>query len=258
MRLAALAQRSDWVDLVHRLGAAALGVGLCLFGVLGFVERLGFFTTQGKTVLGLSSNGLLAAISVVVGLLLIATSARGGHLASTTSLVVGILFLLSGLGNLAVLNTEYNLLAFRLPNVFFSLIAGILLLTLGAYGRFSGALPHGNPYYQARHPDEDPDPAQPAVPVPRDELDILADKEMAAAEEAVAEGRPTPEQAERVRAVAHYRTHEERRGAWREFLAPPANEPSRAERRQTSEQDGSGDTLPPSQLRGSSEGSGSR
>lgn len=232
MRLAALTQRSDWVDVAHRLGAAALGIGLCVFGVLGFVERLGFFATQGGTVLGLSSNGLLAAISVVVGLLLIATSARGGHLASTTSLVVGILFLLSGLGNLAVLNTEYNLLAFRLPNVFFSLIAGILLLTLGAYGRFSGALPHDNPYYQARHPeDEDPGPAQPAVPLPRDALDILADKEMAAAEEAVAEGQATAEQAERVRAVAHYRTHEERRQAWREFPALPANEPSRTEGR---------------------------
>ena len=40
---------------------------------------------------------------------------------------------------------------FRLSNVIFSFIAGILLLILGAYGRFSGGLAVDNPYYQLRH-----------------------------------------------------------------------------------------------------------
>ena len=223
---------THWVDVVHRFGAAALGVGLCVFAGLGFVTGLGFFAAPGQTVLGLSSNGALSLISLVVGLLLIATSARGGHLASTTSLLLGVLFLLSGLGNLAVLDTQFNLLAFRLPNVFFSLIAGTMLLALGAYGRFSGGLPADNPYYQARHRNEPPGPEQPASPLPLDDLDIMADREMAAAEAAVAEGRATAEQAERVRAVAHYRTHEERHRAWKAFLAAPPEEASGVEGRQ--------------------------
>lgn len=229
---------SHWVDVVHRFGAAALGVGLCLFGVLVFVTGLGFFATPSQPVLGLSSNGLLATISLVVGLVLITTSARGGHLASTTSLVLGVLFLLSGLGNLAVLDTEFNLLAFRLPNVFFSLVAGIMLLGLGAYGRFSGGLPADNPYYQARHRNDPPGPEQPASPLPLDDLDIAADREMAAAEAAVAEGRATAEQADRVRAVARYHTHEDRHRAWRAFLAAPPDEPGRAEGRQGRNREG--------------------
>ncbi len=223
---------AHWVDVVHRFGAAALGLGLCVFAVLGFVTGLGFFAAPGQAVLGLSSNGLLSLISLVVGLLLIATSARGGHLASTTSFVLGVLFLLSGLGNLVVLDTQFNLLAFRLPNVFFSLIAGTMLLALGAYGRFSGGLPADNPYYQARHQNEPPGPEQPASPLPVDDLDIRADREMAAAEAAVAEGQATAEQAERVRAVAHCRTHEERHRAWRTFLAAPPDKPGRVEGRQ--------------------------
>ncbi|MGH3925001.1 MAG: DUF4383 domain-containing protein, partial [Pseudonocardiaceae bacterium] len=115
-----------------------LGVGLCAFGILGVANRLEFLAVQGKVLLGLSSNGLLSAISLIVGGVLIAAALRGGRSSSTITVVIGVLFLLSGLLNLAVLDTDFNLLAFRLPNVIFSFIAGMLLLFLGAYGRFSG------------------------------------------------------------------------------------------------------------------------
>ena len=42
------------------------GLGIGAFGVLGFVNRLDMFSTTGRPVLGLSSNGLLSTISVVV------------------------------------------------------------------------------------------------------------------------------------------------------------------------------------------------
>lgn len=154
MALAPDVQPGSGPDRVHRIGAAALGVGLCLFGILGFVYRLKFLTVRGETVLGLSSNGLLSTISIVVGGILIAAALRGGRISSTISVTIGVLFLLSGLFNLAVLNSEFNLLAFRLSNVIFSFIVGMLLLFLGAYGRFSGGLPADNPYYRQRHPDE--------------------------------------------------------------------------------------------------------
>jgi hypothetical protein len=193
------------LDLVHRIGAAVLGTGLCVFGVLGFVDRLEFLAVRGKVILGLASNGLLSMISLIVGGILIGAALRGGRISSTITVVVGLLFLLSGLLNLAVLDTEFNLLAFRIPNVIFSFIAGMLLLFLGAYGRFSGGLPADNPYYQHRHRTD-----------PRSGDSHRADgtDHWIAAEVAVAEGRATPEQEQQVRADAQRRANEARRRAW--------------------------------------------
>lgn len=195
------------LDLVHRTGAAVLGVGLCVFGTLGVIDRLKFLAVQGKVVLGLSSNGLLSTISLIVGGILIGAALRGGRISSTITVVVGLLFLLSGLLNLTVLDTKLNLLAFRLPNVIFSFIAGMLLLFLGAYGRFSGGLSVDNPYYQRRHHN---DPSSgPGEHYRDEETDRLV-----AAEVAVAEGHATPEQERLVREDAQRRANEARRRAW--------------------------------------------
>jgi hypothetical protein len=195
------------LDLVHRTGAAVLGIGLCVFGILGFVDRLRFLSLHGTVVLGLSSNGLLSTISLIVGVVLIGAALRGGRISSTITVAVGLLFLLSGLLNLLVLDTKLNLLAFRLPNVIFSFIAGMLLLFLGAYGRFSGGLAVDNPYYQRRHR---ADPGSGAGERYRDE----ETDRWAAAEVAVAEGHATPEQEQLVRQDAQRRADEARRRAW--------------------------------------------
>lgn len=205
------------LDLVHRVGAATLGVGLWVFGILGFVNRLEFLTVRGEEVLGLSSNGMLSTISLVVGAVLILAALRGGRTSSTVTAVIGVLFLLSGLINLAVLDTEYNLLAFRMPNVIFSFIAGMLLLFLGAYGRFSGGLPVDNPYYQSRHRD-DPHPES-------DDLTQDSDEDRwVAAEVAVAEGHATPEQERLVHEDAQRRAAEARRRAWELYESQQARE----------------------------------
>jgi hypothetical protein len=198
---------------VHRVGAVLFGLGLWVFGILGLVNQLEPFTTTGVPVLGLSSNGLLAVISLVVGAILIVAAARGGRTASTVTVVVGAAFILSGLGNVLVLNTPLNLLAFRMSNVIFSFIAGALLLFLGAYGRYTGGLPHDNPYYAERHPGEEPQVPLPAVM--RDAGDVAAARELAEAERAVAQHAATPEQIVRVEAAARERRAEDRVRAWR-------------------------------------------
>jgi uncharacterized protein DUF4383 len=193
------------LDLVHRIGAAVLGTGLGVFGILGFVDRLDFLALHGKVVLGLASNGLLSMISLIVGAVLIGAALRGGRISSTITVAVGLLFLLSGLLNLAVLDTKFNLLAFRLSNVVFSFIAGMLLLFLGAYGRFSGGLPADNPYYQRRHRDGPSSDAEEGDP---------ETERWVAAELAVAEGHATPEQEQLVREDAQRRADQARRRAW--------------------------------------------
>ncbi|MQS02804.1 DUF4383 domain-containing protein, partial [Streptomyces alkaliterrae] len=152
MRLSDELPQDHRLATVYRYGAATGGVLLLAFGTLGFLDRLAFFDTTGRQVAGLSSNGLLSLVSVLVGLALVAGAVIGGNLASTLNMIVGGLFVLSGFAGLAVLDSGANLLAFRMPNVIFAFAMGLLILTFGMYGRVSGGLPHDNPYWRARHP----------------------------------------------------------------------------------------------------------
>jgi hypothetical protein len=203
------------VVVIHRLGAVVVALVIATFGVLGFVGGLGFFDTDGTPVAGLSSNGLLSTISIVTALVLIGSAARGGRLSSTVMIVVGTLFLVSAFANLAVMNTPYNLLAFRLPNVFFSIGAGLVLLILGSYGRVSAKLPDDNPYRTAGDDDErseDPSASLPSRPKTRAEM--RADREMAEASRAAVSGTASAEQRRRLAEIDALRSHEDRRARW--------------------------------------------
>ncbi|MER7695813.1 MULTISPECIES: DUF4383 domain-containing protein [unclassified Streptomyces] len=139
---------------VYRIGAGLCGAILLAFGLLGFADRLSFFDTSGSEIAGLSTNGLLSLISVIVGGVLIAGAAIGGNTASTVNVTVGSLFLLSGFGHLFILDRPANILDFGMSNVVFSFVMGLLILTFGMYGRVSGGLPHDNPYWRRRHPEQ--------------------------------------------------------------------------------------------------------
>ncbi|QTZ91733.1 DUF4383 domain-containing protein [Streptomyces auratus AGR0001] len=139
---------------VYRVGAGLMGLVLIAFGILGLTHHIGYFDTGGDTVAGLNTNGTLSVLSIVVGAILFLGMVIGGNFASTLNIVFGGLFLLSGFVNLALLQTDANFLAFRLQNVLFSFLVGLMLLIFGMYGRVSGGLPHDNPYWRARHPEE--------------------------------------------------------------------------------------------------------
>ncbi|MFI9624540.1 DUF4383 domain-containing protein [Streptomyces sp. NPDC052042] len=139
---------------VYRVGAGLMGLVLLVFGILGLIDRIGFFSTGGATVVGLNTNGTLSVLSICVGLLLFVGMVIGGNFASTLNMILGIAFILSGFINLALLDTDFNFLAFRLQNVLFSFVVGLMLMIFGMYGRVSGGLPHDNPYWRARHPEE--------------------------------------------------------------------------------------------------------
>ena len=200
---------------VHRLGAIAVALVVLTFGLLGFAGGLDFFSTSGEPVLGMSSNGLLSAISVVTALVLIGAAVRGPRIASTVMIGVGTLFLVSGLANLAVLRTDLNVLAFEMPNVFFSFGAGLTLLLLGAYGRLSGHLPDESPYARPAAVDEtDPPESYPSTPA-----EFAAEQAMREAEIAVVNHVATAEQRRRVAAMARERTRGGRRRVWMELDA---------------------------------------
>ncbi|MET7783173.1 MULTISPECIES: DUF4383 domain-containing protein [Streptomyces] len=142
------------LNTFYRIGAGLMGLFLLAFGILGLTNKVGFFTTHGDTVIGLNTNGSLSVLSICVGLLLFVGMVIGGNFASTLNMVFGVLFILNGFLNLALLDGRYNFLAFRIQNVLFSFVVGILLMFFGMYGRVGSALPHDNPYYKARHPEE--------------------------------------------------------------------------------------------------------
>jgi hypothetical protein len=201
------------LDHLHRAGAIVFGLGLAGFGVIGMLNQLELFSTTGRVLLGLSTNGALAILSVTVGAVLVVAGVIGGRVASTALVVAGVAFVLSGVVNVLVLNTALNLLAFRMSNVVFSMVAGLLLLILGSWGRFAGHLPHDNPYWQERHAHDAP-PAE--LPTHfYDPADARAAAELAEADRAVAQHTASPELVARVEALRGLRREEDRIRAWR-------------------------------------------
>ena len=201
------------VFAVQRLGAVTVAGTLLLFGLLGSTTGVPLLATHGDRVLGLSSNGLLSALSLVVAVVLIGAAVRGPRVASTVMIVLGVLFLLSALGNMAVLRTDLNVLAFEMSNVLFSIVVGLFLLVLGCYGRVSGALPDDSPYAHA-HPAVDEPPE-----LPETAEEVAAEAAMRQAEIAVVEHRATADQRRRVAAMAQVHTRADRRRTWLAFDA---------------------------------------
>ena len=138
---------------VYRWGSILSAVVLLVFGAMGLLDDIPFFGTRGQHVMGMSSNGLLSVASIVVAVFLLVAARVGGSLASTANMVMGGVFIVAGLLGLAVMDTTANFLAFGLPNVFFSFVVGLIMMTFGMYGRVNLYLPYDNPYYQARHPE---------------------------------------------------------------------------------------------------------
>ncbi|MBT2478335.1 DUF4383 domain-containing protein [Streptomyces sp. ISL-94] len=139
---------------VYRVGAGLTGLLLVAFGILGLIDRIGFFDTGGDTVLALNTNGALSVLSICIGGLLFVGMVIGGTFASTLNIALGLAFILSGFVNLALLDSSFNFLAFHIQNVLFSFIVGVMLMWFGMYGRVGSALPHDNPYWRARHPEQ--------------------------------------------------------------------------------------------------------
>ena len=199
---------------VQRIGAALVALFLLVFGLLGFASGQAFFSTRGQSVLGMSSNGLLSTLSVVVAAVLLVAAVRSPRTASTVMLVLGPLFLLSALVNLIVLGTRLNVLAFEMSNVIFSVVVGLPMLLLGAYGRIGSHLPQDSPYAHPHTGDVDFVDERPSTPE-----EVAAEAAMREAEIAVVQHTATPDQHRRVQAMAQAHHRRDRRRVWMELDA---------------------------------------
>lgn len=227
------------VNRVHRGGAAALGVFLWVFAIVGFLHRPPPVSTA-ERVFGLYTNGALSTISLVVGAVLLLSAWRSGRSASTVTASIGVLFLLSGLAHLLIINTSLNILSFGLSNIFFSLVVGIVLLGIGAYGRLAGHKPPDSPYRRRRDKGTERSPSS-------------GDADLVNAEQAIATDTATPEQQQKVHADAiQHQAHQYDR-AWQTFARDhpmeEADDMRSLERRESAHPERAGWSDPDSQTR---------
>lgn len=131
------------LNRVYRVAGAAVGVLLVVFAVLAYLANRDDVAGQaGRDVIGLRSNGVLAIILGLLGLMALFGALVGANRASTSNLVVGALLLLIGTIGLCTIRSPANILGIHVRTVIAMYIVGIVAATCGLYGRVSGGKLH--------------------------------------------------------------------------------------------------------------------
>jgi len=126
---------------LYRVFAGLVGLYILVFGVLGTVTTWGepLFARDGDWVLGLRTNRAFALVSIAFGVVLLIGASRRNNLGHYMNLTAGIVFMVTGLGMMAVLQTDANFLNFSMSTVVVSLVFGLLLLATGLYDKIGPA-----------------------------------------------------------------------------------------------------------------------
>ncbi|MEU7619094.1 DUF4383 domain-containing protein [Micromonospora rifamycinica] len=122
---------------LYRVFAGLVGVYILVFGVWGVVQTWGepLFARGSHWALGLRTNLAFSLVSVVFGLVLIIGASRRGNLGHVMNLTAGVVFMVTGIAMMSVLQTRANILNFSMSTVIVSLLFGLLLLATGLYDK---------------------------------------------------------------------------------------------------------------------------
>ena len=122
---------------LYRLLAGLAALYVLIFGIVGLVRTAGtgFFGREHTYALGLRTNVAFAVLSIVVGSFVFAGIVLGRNFDHYINIVGGFVFLLAGIGMLAVLRTSANFLNFTVATCLASYAIGLALLLSGLYGR---------------------------------------------------------------------------------------------------------------------------
>ncbi|MGI5214343.1 DUF4383 domain-containing protein [Plantactinospora sp. CA-290183] len=122
---------------VYRAIAGLIGLYILVFGVLGLIETVGdpLFNRGSHWVLGLRTNLAFALVSVVFGAVVLFGALHRGNLGHFMNLTAGVVFLLTGLAMMTVLQTEANILNFSMSTVIVSMLFGLAFLATGLYDK---------------------------------------------------------------------------------------------------------------------------
>lgn len=122
---------------LYRGLAGLIGLYILVFGLLGVAETWGepLFGRDSHWVLGLRTNLAFALVSIAFGAVNLVGAIHRGNLGHLMNLTAGVVFLVTGLAMMTVLQTEANFLNFSMSTVIVSLIFGLLFLATGLYGK---------------------------------------------------------------------------------------------------------------------------
>lgn len=124
---------------LYRGLAVLVGLALVVFGVVGYVQTsdLPMFDQTGERALGLTTNLAFSLLSIVFGILVVATTLIGRNFDVPVNVGLGTVFMVAGLAMLCLIRTDLNFLAFSITNVNVSFVIGMLLMAAGLYGKAS-------------------------------------------------------------------------------------------------------------------------
>ncbi|PZF99184.1 DUF4383 domain-containing protein [Micromonospora deserti] len=122
---------------IYRVLAGVVGLYILVFGVWGVALTWGdpLFERDGDWALGLRTNLAFALVSLVFGAFLLVGASRRGNLGHYMNLTAGVVFLVTSLLMMSVLQTEANFLNFSMSTVIVSMVFGLILLGTGLYDK---------------------------------------------------------------------------------------------------------------------------
>jgi hypothetical protein len=132
---------------IYRAIGALIGIYLVLFGIVGLIVTGGdgLFGTAGHRVLGQGTNLFWAIVALVVGAVILITTALGRNLDSETDKYVGWGLLVVGSYGLATARTDANFFDFSIATVVVIYLIGLLLIMTGLYSKVAPLSESGAP-----------------------------------------------------------------------------------------------------------------
>ncbi|MFI0795950.1 DUF4383 domain-containing protein [Micromonospora rubida] len=122
---------------LYRVLAGVIGLYILVFGVWGVAVTWGegLFDRGSNWALGLRTNLAFSLVSVIFGAVLIVGASRRSNLGHYMNLTAGVVFLVTGVLMMSVLQTSANFLNFSMSTVIVSLLFGLVLLATGLYDK---------------------------------------------------------------------------------------------------------------------------
>ena len=123
------------------------GAYLVVFGVIGVIQTSGetFTGSTGVRVLGQESNMLWSFITVIVGGIILLTTAVGRNIDVEADKYLGWGLLVAGTYELAFSRTDANFLGHSVATVVVTYLVGLVLITAGLYSKVAPASEAGAP-----------------------------------------------------------------------------------------------------------------
>jgi Domain of unknown function (DUF4383) len=126
---------------LYRALAVLVGAYVLLFGIIGLARTWGDdpFARDSVWVLGLRTNLAFAILSILFGVVILGANLLAGNAGHLVNLTAAVIFLVAGVGMMALMQTSGNILNFSMSTVVLSLVFGLLLLTAGLYDKVGSA-----------------------------------------------------------------------------------------------------------------------